>query len=706
MGATMEHTLKTLSRAPATTSLLHQPTNLDACDISSRTSSSPTMATPTPTIPSLPSHPSSASKRAAGHVSTPSHLGFSPAPRSVPSPATTRKDHAGKTPINHPTTSSHGSKTLGGTPMIHSLSQQGHPSGSSPGANMPSFGTPIGLGVEGITPSAFNMHTPAMAGVPMGLTMSELGVNAGAGAPKRNEDEERHVKMRKVLKRIGKPKGRVSQEAIARISRRVGFDNAIEPNLVSIAGKKVLIDVALKEERPESVSTVFATENAGLQAQTEAVGKVLLEDLQKAGDVTLTARLDHFATNLERLASIDRLSSEHFDAFEALSGVYTSLRRLYEQEVAAASELEVLRRKSGRPEVHADGRIGVKIAYWPTRDEEADTSGEAGFFGLNLGIERSSSTLYPSLRVSDSWLPDPLELPAPDAPQTTPWQDPPPTLIPSSAEGDAMAVDGQASLPELRFTAKLDPPIILPWQLATNLLQTFGLPAPQLFVYPPAWHAMLLDPSTTTPFNTMSEHVVTSEQSVLAKQDGEEAETTHAYSLDFAKRDGGHKLQELPFSHPRQLVEILPTLRQWACFGSLVKSLFSQSTASGTKTAVNGPPNGPRKDQQALSLDDLLTPPTTPPARDDKLAVSVSLATSPVPTLSFVFQAAKGEDVCNVTVQVLQNGVLSLTSAEGLGGEGAMEGVQGEEGKKLAGALEACEGDVGVWVEWLRSRGR
>ncbi|TKA63708.1 hypothetical protein B0A55_10386 [Friedmanniomyces simplex] len=673
------------------------------------------MATPTPTAPP---NPSSASKRAAVHVSTPSHLGFSPAPRSVPSPATTRKEHAGKTPVNHPTTSSHGSKTLGGTPMIQNLSQQGHT--NSPSANMLSFGTPVGLGVDGITPGTFNMHTPGMAGVPMSLTMSDLGVTSGAGAPKRNEDEERRVKMRRVLKSIGKPKGRISEEAMARISRRVGFDLAIDhetpeervknASLVGnrsfdIAGKKILLDVTLKDQRPESVTASFATENAGLQEQTEAVGKVLLDDLLNAGEVALNASLERFAGNLERLACIDWLSSDHFDSFEALSGIYTSLRRLYEQESADASTLEVLRRRSGRPMVHADGQIGFTIAYWDTArvdDGSKEGNNANSLSKLALGIERSFGGLYPSVRVSDNWLPDPLELLTTELGSSIPWQDPLPSVVPVSRSGDAMIVEGDPKLPDLRFTAKLDPPIVLPWQVATNVLQTFGLAEPQLLVYPPAWHTVLLDPSSTAPFNAMAERAVTAEQSVLMTKGGEEIEISHSYTLDVAKPDGGYTLERLQFAHPRQLIELLPTLRQWACFGSLMKSLFAGNAISTKKSRVPGNATVKRNAPIPISLDDLLTPPATP-LSTNKVAVSVSLATSPVPTLSFIFSTAMDRPICNVTVQVLQNGVLSVTDAEGLAGDDKTEEISSTHGKRLVEALETC-GDIGVWIEWLRSQ--
>lgn len=663
------------------------------------------MSTPTP---SQPAHPGSASKKPTGHVTTPAHFGLSsPAPRSVPSPTATRKEQAGKTPINHPTTGSSGSKTLGGTPMIHSLSQQGgQTSSSSPGLNLLSFGTPIGLGVEGITPSQLNMHTPALGGVPMSLTMSDLGMSSSGAPTKRNDDEERRARLRKVLKKIGKPKGRVSEEGITLVGRRVGFDNGLEGSpgnrQISIAGKQLLVDVVLREQRPPSVSVSFLMENAGLDRQKVAIGEVLMADLHKAGESPLEARLDAFAANLERLASMDRLSSDNFSTFEAIGGVYSSLQRLHDQEVAAVGALQALKKRSGKPGAHEDGEIGMHLTYWQARcggEDEPDKEHHASTFKLHLGVERSAAGLYPSLRVSDAWLPDPLELPAADSGEPIPWQDPPPTFITAPSNGDAMAVDGDQKLPDLRFIARLEPPLVLPWQTAVNVLQLVGMPAPQVFVMPPAWHALLLDPSVRVPVSGPEEQAMTAEKSVLSMAGGEEGATSHTYSLDVPKPDAGYVLSELPFSHPRQLVELLPTLRQWVCFGTMVKDIFTSPSSAGASP--------PGIATRQLSLSDLLTPPSTPPFAD-KLPVNVSLATSPTPTMSFSFPTKAGQSVRNVTIQMLQNGDLSVHEA-GITGDGDQQDDDtddhSQQNAKLAKALDVC-GDVGVWVQWLRSRNR
>ncbi|RMY15214.1 hypothetical protein D0868_01021 [Hortaea werneckii] len=658
------------------------------------------------------------------HAATPMNFS-SPAPRSVPSPAATRKEQAGKTPVNHPTTGSTGSKTLGSTPMVQNLSQSGNATGISPNTNLMGFGTPVGLGVEGLTPSQLNMATPAMGGVPMNMTMSDLGITA-SGGPKRNEDEERRAKMRKVLKRIGTRKGKVSEDGIARIGRRVGFDNDIDQETlspdelarragnrtISTAGQKLVIDIHMKDHVPQKVQIAFDTENQHLEAQADTAAKVLFNDLCPPAGVPLTGSLDKYATNLGRLAKIDKLCHNQVNCFEALSGVYVSLSRLFEQETKLADELQVMRAKSGRPTMNASGRLGLNLEYWQSasakstddskmdvdsKDENDEGEGDV-IYKLRIAIEPSHAGLYPSIRLSDKWVPDPLELPSTDSetPGQIPWLDPEPTLIAANSDANAMAIDGNQKTPDLRFVAKVEPPIILPYQIACNVLSTVGVPQPQVFI-PQAWHSMLLDPSSSLPFDASRDNkTLHTEKRVLnVASHGPEDEITHHYTLDIIKSDIGFKLEELPFSQPRQLVEILPVLRQWACFGSLIQDAMGKGQQTPKPEATEA--LGGQQQQQRLTLADMLTPPTTPaePA-PDTLPVSLTAATPGVPTLSLNFPSASSTAVVNVTAQVLPNAELVVTGQQGLPEE--------LESKTIAKALGLAGGDLSVWVKWLRSR--
>nr|OQO19724.1 hypothetical protein B0A51_13490 [Rachicladosporium sp. CCFEE 5018] len=687
------------------------------------------MSTPTPSHP--PSQPLSASKRAAQHVSTPSNLSYtSPAPRSVPSPAALRKDQAGKTPINHPTTgSSQGSKTLAGTPMLQSLSQQG--SSASPSAGMMAFETPAGMG-SGLSGLGLGMEmsTPGLAGLmpSMGAamipTMSELGLT-GIGRERRNEDEERKAKLRKVLKRIGKARGRVSEEGIARVARRAGFaleyseerskvkgrEAAAVTRTIDIAGKVVMVEVKLEGEEVQSVNVTTSGNSKELERHNESASAVLMQDLKPVdgADPGLGRSLDSFASNLDWMAKLD-CGSERVNCFDALNGIYSSLQRLYERETGHAKETEPVSlsvtdhvmhttcKRSGRPRFNASSRLGLVIDYW--RDErtiapsQADDSmmdvdaaesrsdgaqDESNEYSLNLGVERSAPDIYMPIRVSESWLGTLSAMDAAAALGGSPWEEPPPTLLIEGSDPDAMILDAAQRLPHLRFVATFDPPIIVPFTTAVNIHTAVGAAPPQAFANLTTWTSLLLGRNGDVPPVT---------HSLLAFSDGVEREVQHQYNLHVAKPDFGYRLEQLPFSHPRQLVELLPTFRQWACMGDLLKQIFAGVTTvepAGVNVAGG----------VEISLDDLTH--GSPTKSGSIVPIDITLVTTPTPTLGLnIPYIHPNKPGARVTLAVLPNGDFNVGVAS------TITKAQSVQGQRLARGLDQCS-DLGVWIEWLRA---
>ncbi|KAM3425496.1 Mediator of RNA polymerase II transcription subunit 1 [Cercospora zeina] len=740
------------------------------------------MSTPNTTAPMT--QPSSASKKATGHISTP-HTIASPAPRSVPSPAATRKDHAAKTPVNHPTAgSSHGSKTLASTPMVHSLSQTGL--GSSPGQH---FGTPgalHGLGVDlGSGTPNLNVPTPMLAAAGMVPSMSEImGVGAGR---KRNEDEERKAKMNKILKKIGKPKGRVSKAGIERVARRCGLTAVGDDAEISLAGvgEKMMLVVNLKGDVVEGVVPQIFVCEAEKKEEEQYMGiaasKVLLQNLRVPSGIALQSKLDQFAINLDRLAKMDRMSKGQVDCFEAINGVYTSLKKLYDLEkdaVKALRELknddadgkaahEVLCKRSGRPFLHDNGRIGLSLGYWtPLQhpktsagkadgalvDEPQDDHLESDIWSLRIEAQPCAVGMYPSLRASDAWLPETFDIAQQE--QGIPWQDPPNTLINTNPTdtGDAMAIDGER-LPDLRFVAKLDPPVILPLQIAATILATLGDQYSQSITFP-IYHLNLLGIKS----QDLSTKVV-SEQSILVPRTEEKEEDTHIlheYVLDIPKADLAYTLEELPFSHPRQLIELLPTLRQWASTGHLLQTAFSKSATESIRAPANAAANGtngsPHKKPSdssskaaahAKDLKSILDHVEPEAAAASKTRIDLTFASGsqlPLATPNFSLAIADstttttttttftGEELSHVVFQMMPNAdvvvehfddghleKIPVSEPEELGKNASSEEGQQQteqnsssdgllkkkKKKKLAKALEVSN-DLGIWVEWMR----
>lgn len=706
------------------------------------------MSTPTASN-QTPQQPGSGSKKAAGHVTTPSHLGLaSPAPRSVPSPAATRKDHAGKTPINHPTASSTGSKTLGSTPMVPNLSQTGM--SSSPGAHNASFGTPsalAGLGVDLGSGTPGQLSSLLAGGAAMLPTMSDLGLSSRSG--KRNEDEERRDRMRRALKSIGRRKGRVSEDGIRRIGRRLGLDIDLDTESpedekkrkagnrpIVIAGSKLLIELDLKQHVPQRVDVMIIGDGEDLGDFATPAGEVLVNDLKVPDGIQLHSDLDRFARNLNRLSRLDQIcKTGKVNCFRAIHGLYKNLRKLYELETEAVKTRiggnienkdsmvsdEVLRKRSGKPTIHARERLGLALEYWASAkasatDDDgmeidgADTSQSAAdtqsdVYRLQIEAESWPAPMHTAIRISDAWLPETFDVPDPETGESLPWQDPPPTyMTETSSDGqqvNVMAVDGTQQVPDVRFVAKLEPPVVLPWNMV-NVLSEAGVDLPPIGQIPDYYDALLHVETLSLTGRTES---IEAEQSVLSVRDGKEKDVTHHYVLDVSKPDHGYKLEKVYFSHPRQLVSMLPILRQWAQVGCLIQSCFgnkhndmdkAQPSAEGV--IANGHTNGLHKDSMDIDGTNELA--------GDNVLVNIGLSILPQPTLSVTFPDSTSSNVSNTIFQIMPNASLAVTSFDGMDEIDEAhdpDGSQLQRAKRLATALDVC-GDLGVWIEWMRRK--
>lgn len=613
---------------------------------------------------------------------------------------------------------------------MHNLSQTGMTVSSSPGAH----GTPgalAGLGVDlGSSTPGQTLSNLLAGGAAMRPTMSDLGLGSRGG--KRNEDDERREKMRRVLRRIGTRKGRESQDAIARVGRRVGLDvdadldsaeeraKTMGNRALAIAGCIVLVEVSVKQHVPQKAEVMLSDpEEMGLEEFAEPAGKVLMKDLEVPEGILLNSNLDRFARNLNRLARLDILSrTGKVNCFRAIFGLYKSLKKLHEVEKEAVkaqggdgvnAEDEVLRKRSGRPTLHANERIGLSMEYWTLakaskKDESAmDVDGEtsktpkkseADVYRLQIEAESSPAPMHAALRISDAWLPETFEVPTPESGESIPWQDPPPTYVnEATADGqtNVMAIDGSQRVPDVRFVAKLDPPVVLPWNMV-NILSEVGLELPPIGQVGDYYDALL---NMDTHSLVARHEPIEAEQSVLAMRDGQEVDVTHHYILDISKPDHGYKLEKLYFSHPRQLVSLLPVLRQWAQVGALLNSaLAGRKESLGKPPTINGNPhtNG-HTNNDTMDID------SSPNNNHEILPISIGLSALPQSTLSVTFPQSTSMDTNTTIFQILPNASLAVTDYEGISEEDS----QSEKAKNLAKALEVC-GDLGVWVEWMRGR--
>lgn len=565
-------------------------------------------------------------------------------------------------------------------------------------------------------------------GMNMASTMSELGLSLTvSGGHKRNEDEDRRGKMRKILKKIGRPRGRISEEGICRVGRRVGFANDIDGEdlkemerlgkvgnrAVTIAGETVFVEVDMKNHVPREVTTGLQLKGDNLSEMAAKAGEVLFESLKD------TDNLAAFAKGVDWIAKIDGLGAGKVNGFEALGGIYGSLRRLFNEEVRLVeesgntgrenAEMLVMCKGSGKPVQHERGALGISIDYWQesraalsriANGTEMDVDSGAShatamtspsLHSVHIDLERCPPEMYTPIRIAFDWLPEKLTI-DPSAP--LPWQEPNATFLSSEGPDDSMADndppnDQQKLLPSLRFLAKLDPPVVLPWQTATSLLTTFGAVMPQAFPTPPLLQQLLIPASVLGSLGNETHKTV-------FVQRGPEAETEveHVYRLHVAKAEYGYKLDDLPFAHPRQLVENLPLLRQWGCFGALVQDVFA-SAATPSTPSVQGDSNGSRfAFQTNVKLREAAK-------GTDSLAVDVALAYTPSPKLSLAFPALDGEKSLAVKLAVGLNGEISVNGTITDGTGETAHDIDGKKARKWAKGLEIC-GTVGVWIEWIR----
>lgn len=627
------------------------------------------MATPTPSGTHGSKHPLT-SHSTATPPSVPHLPNFSPAPRSVPSPATHR-NQAGKSPFN---TSSHAANTVSSTASASGA--QNHPTGSS--------GKGGAGGLLGSSPAGMNIDSPAalaqamgMGGVEMGLGMSMSGMsqlgfgNMGMGMDMATgssrgvqaravDDEERRKRLEQVIATVRSRPGRVSEEALERLGRRLGLDTQCDPPLgqgkgvtwngvrqLAIAGQTFVVDISSRNNNVENVSITWGSDPDKVD---ESASKLLKESITPpSGGSSITYTLGKFEQNLERLARLDKLEGASFDCYEAIQGVYESLKRLYEHEKKAAltllgedvqrreerAERDTMCKKSGKPRLNAHGRIGVTLDYWmdrryqfdskspnassPSLDgamdvdkpaSEREDSGNEQIYSLVIDCESHPSTLFNPARISTAWISDALEKLSEDPhglfgqQAEIDWQEPPPSYLnnpheDASQQQDPMNLDlGIGKLPNVRFVARLDPPLPMSVQMWSNILQLVGVQPDLQSIRHLSYDGLVLrfdrldEMAEARDITAQLEREVQSSRDIMLTTKGGEKELlrTHLDTL-YAKAEFGKVLEEIPFSHPKDLINILGVLRQFAFLNSLLRRSFAPSTP-WKSSAIDGIANG------------------------------------------------------------------------------------------------------------------
>ncbi|KAJ5569996.1 uncharacterized protein N7459_009426 [Penicillium hispanicum] len=553
---------------------------------------------------------------------TPTHLTPSPHPSSAPlSRSITHKSPSTRTPT---------ASGPGNAPQISvsSSHQYATPLAATSAIDDPvNFSSPSALlalgGYPGISPS------PAVHDglVGHGMNDSDIqnlgmqGLKLGVG---RDSDEEMRHRIEEVVHCLrARVAGRgVSREGVERLSQLEGFESIWQDNDINIAGNFVDLEIEFHagHDVVKNVSLRYATpeytEGERREEATAVLKRNLAQPLQDAESGRWRS-LQGFYENLQWLAKLDKLSQE-VNCFEALEGLEENLKRIWVEEGKKGKHggdyEHLCTGLVGRPSMHKGSRIGLDLEYWVEQAKILDAKQPAmsdDAMAVDKDNDQDAKELddeervwtvmieceegYPSLRISKEWVGsdvftagDKSDLPPSDeTSESVNWLDPPQTMRLSHGDHpDPMALDSsmlESSPPNRRFVAKLEPALDLPILAANEIYRHLGMQLPQEFKMLTYDSLLVSEPPLSITESTPQPSRRKCRMSVQAfDSTGTPCTKKHSYTFQAFESVAGRTIRELPFSHPRQVAEILPVFRQYALLASLIRKVFKPPVPNGT----------------------------------------------------------------------------------------------------------------------------
>ncbi|KAL2862648.1 RNA polymerase II mediator complex middle subunit MED1 [Aspergillus lucknowensis] len=485
------------------------------------------------------------------------------------------------------------------------------------------------------------------------VRIQALGMQGLKLGNSRDNDEERKKHIEEVVELLRtRVAGRgVSREGIERLGGLERFESIWQDDNLNIAGN--LVDLEIQFHRGQNVvkdvTLQYATPEATEGGHREEATAVLKRDLAQTpeeGERGSWKKMDNFHKNLHWLARHDKLSQE-VNCFEAIEGLYKSVKRLWDEESQNKFTGEFEHLCSGwigRPTLHKGGRIGLWLDYWTPRarildlkqrkspdamvidqlpEQSADDESNQDNGNWRIAIECEEG--YPSLRVSKDWIGSEVFIVVSnntEAPSSNDdndgsaeqgvtvvnWTEPPATLTGSQGPSEGMDLDSNmldSASPNRRFVARMEPPLDIPLLAASDIYRHLGLQMPQDFkmlsydgLLAPGWSPLsatgALGLDNEDPTQTGRKKSRVSVQSF--DENGKPVIRRHSYTFQPFESAGGRTLKDIPFSHPRQLADILPTLRQYAFLANLIRNTFplpsksedSKSSEQARQQSVEG----------------------------------------------------------------------------------------------------------------------
>ncbi|KAK8024267.1 mediator of RNA polymerase II transcription subunit 1 domain-containing protein [Apiospora rasikravindrae] len=602
--------------------------------------------------------------------------------------------------------------------------------------------------------SAMNFDSPSATAALGALGMNNHldlhleNLSMGTMTLGKSEEEAHKRKMDFIIetvKRAARPM--VSNEGLERLAREIGLECLWEDNpaggphskTLVMAGSGLALEIIITNHVVENVSLTYPECSENAQKHVGKAADILLEDLKLAeGQSPLTKTLLAFQPNLERLAALDKLSVlPTLNCYDAVAGLYESFMKLHEwdmrklrddptipEENISDNRLQMyaLCLRHGVPMMHARGKIGLTLDYWKTRRRLTSVDIHKKALGIctwGMLIEcapRNDMMHIPGIRVSENWISDEVEktqnLTSDDMlmQQTSgyvlDWQEPEMIFLPSGEETKTetgISVPAGPKIPDVIFTATFDPPVVVTTAAAAHIYSIAGIPLPESSV---TFDAIVFPVAPDSGYDPSEPRIIRRAQAVTTIPNPNSPSQTnltgHKNTLFIYKPVYGQVLSKVPMQHPRQLMAMLPVLRQFAFLSTLLAKSFKPKP----NFAEIAPDNANWKTTPIIQDDitGLMPKLPLPSITSDvkaSLSVDITLTAHPIPQLLVVFPFKSR--TANITLEIGLGGRVHVVSHNDVFQETAHDNTQEVRLDKAWAErkLEICE-DIGVWVELIR----
>ncbi|KAI1764455.1 mediator of RNA polymerase II transcription subunit 1-domain-containing protein [Hypoxylon sp. FL1150] len=598
----------------------------------------------------------------------------------------------------------------------------------------------------GANAAAANFDSPSAAAAynTLGMTINDLnldnisvgGLVAAAG---RTDEEDRKKRLETVIAALwAQNSSRVSNQGLERLATHLELESLWENSTgvgdnaktLIIAGQTMAVEVGITNHIVHQVALTYSDSIPSLDKHVDKASAILLKDLSLApGQSPLTKRLTHFRANLDRLTTLDKLSvSPDLNCHLAVAGIWESLEKLHRWDVQKLREehapgeiseerlrVTALCLRHGCPLMHTRGRVGLSLDYWKERRKHASTTvdtEDAKTWAILIGCAAANGMVYRSVRVSDKWIGPDIEKSSYTAEEmissTGPaldWLEPEDIDLPHSEE--ARAQTGLVTRPpDVRFMATFDPPVVVPHAVATEIFKNSGMNAPLEnvtfdYLMFPATRASPYDPSE--PREIRATQIVTK-----ALQDQPQAESVlkaHENTLFIYKPVYGHIISTVPFAHPKDLIVMLPLLRQYAFLSLLLSNSLNPKEGKPTiKDEDKKSVPKTSRDEFAEFIARAADGDTEKPSK--ALKVDITLTAHPVPRLLLAFPFKLS--TANIVLEIQMGGKVHIvTNNIFANDQGTVDNGAGGNRRRTpedwANALETME-DIGSWIEAIKHK--